>query len=349
MFNSLAVAIFAGLNTIGLWHSVPLTGINPYNTIWLRGLSSFEVAYSIVKLREIHPYIFSENDEISEKDLLLKYSIDLEQYEKAKLALEHSAEAAFLPIDASGAPTTDPTSNASVASDSLYLDDNTAVEHVYEGLQSSNTAPPEDAGWSSLMGAFIFAIVVMQGIGLTMLMKVKSDVDEIHSYYSRQMEAMYKQLHGFMGQVYKLRKEFERSQPIIDYLADSFRDCSSDLQRCLVHVVGMMEEKYSSSMIDIESKLEEVSKYQKSLIQNTETFPQIPKQLAWLNILVAKTMSNDIPEELNLTKPKVDLGQRPSSLQKNGPSKSDVGTKNGLSHREEAMRRQARVGGPDQL
>jgi hypothetical protein len=71
--------MFAGLNGLGLWQSVPLTTISPTNGYFLRGIGSLEVVGSIYGLRRLHPHVFTEDDAISTQDQHLRQMIASEE------------------------------------------------------------------------------------------------------------------------------------------------------------------------------------------------------------------------------------------------------------------------------
>lgn len=337
-------AVFAGLNTIGLWYSVPLTGINPSSSIWWRGFNSFEIAYSIHKLREIHPFIFPNNDTVSNEDLLLQYSVDQEQYEIAKMALERSAQAASMNNSLPGATMTDTVPSATAIPTFLYLEQDSTGKHGY--AQPYTSAPADDGTFGSrFMVLFCIISLAIQVKIFDMVHDTKKQANQTH----RQVEKMWAiqgQFEHLLNEIHILQKEFEWIRPTFKFLGESFEICSSDLQRCLVHVVGMMEEKYTSSMINIESKLEEVdskmaevSTQHKTVIHNTKDFNQIPRQLCWLNILLGKDKREGMPEELEIVTPNTDPYACPSTMQRKGASRPVSGASESLITRYEEARK----------
>ncbi|KAJ5468209.1 hypothetical protein N7475_005961 [Penicillium sp. IBT 31633x] len=341
MFEKLVLgAFFASLNTIGIWRSIPLTGISPSNTIWWRGLNSLEIAWSIHELRKIHPFMFTNNDATSKVDLLLQYSINVEQYEDARLALERSLEASSLYIDVPGATATDYMPSDTAAPTSFYLGDGSDAEYNYEKQQQqqqwSDSAPQNNTFLCTLVIALFLVLVLMLIMGLVTASNIGTRVEDLHYHYFKEMDAIQRELMRLLSGFQHFQEEFDEVRPVIDFLAESLNYCASDLQRCLVHVVGMMEEKYTSSMCEIESKLDEVSLQHQSLIRNTENFPQIPKQLAWLNILVAKTMSPDLPEDPHMADSGLNLDVISSGTQKQTTDKSDVAAKTNAISRSKA-------------
>ncbi|CAI7586448.1 unnamed protein product [Penicillium glandicola] len=323
MFDQLVLgAIFTGLSSIGIWHSVPLTGITPSNSFFGRSLSSLEIVCSIHALRKVHPLVFPNDDAISEYDLLLQLSLDAQQYENARLALEHSTEAVSLHVSIPGVTTTMLIPSATAMPAAVYLNDGSAAE-----LQSN--PPQNNTLYFTLIAVFIFVTLTMQMMGFGMMSNIKGQVDDMQYDYFARMSGVQEQ--------FSILIENEQVRPIFVHLAESITNSSADLQHCLLHIVGVMEDKYTSSMISIESKLDEVSQQHQHLMRNTESFPQIPRQLAWLNLLMAKDMSNDLPEGVHLDQPNFDLSKGPSPEQINGASKFNTAKINRLSKIEGAL------------
>ncbi|KAJ5748454.1 uncharacterized protein N7511_010150 [Penicillium nucicola] len=84
--------MFAGLNGLGLWQSVPLTTISPTTSYLMRGISSLEVVGSIYGLRRLHPYVFTKNDTISHQDQQLQQLIEFENSKHGMYSLHKDAE-----------------------------------------------------------------------------------------------------------------------------------------------------------------------------------------------------------------------------------------------------------------
>ncbi|OQD66583.1 hypothetical protein PENPOL_c004G04690 [Penicillium polonicum] len=329
MFDQLVLgAVFTGLSSIGIWHSIPLTGITPSNSFFWRSLNSFEIAYSIHSLRKIHPLVFTDDDAISEYDLLLHLSLDAQQYENARLALEYSANAVSLRTSNPGVTTTMLDLSATAMPTSLYLNDSSAPETSYQQLQQSHSAQ-NNTSYFTVMAILVFVILVMQIMGFGMTTNIKQHVEDLQYDYIDRMSCVQEQFGTLMIEIREFRRENEQVRPVFVHLAESITNSSADLQHCMLHLVGMMENKYTSGMIDIESKLDEVSQQHQTLMRNTESFPQIPRQLAWLNILMAKNMSSDIPEGLD--PPNIDLSKSPTPEQmKGGYNRNTVGKPNGI-------------------
>jgi hypothetical protein len=282
-------AFFATLNGIGLYHPIPLTGITPTNKIWWRGLSSLEIVYSIHSLRKVHPYVFPEDDAVSDRDLFLQYSINLEEYEKARLALEKSIEAGSVYSNLPGVTSTSFLPSATAEPTYVYLDETSTIER-YPQVESSQESSRSNTVFFITLVALLVINLMLQFFNYAVAKDTNQYVEDLQLPIRKQMMNMALEFQEF-------RRQNEEFRPIFYWLEETIRYCSSDLQRCLVHVVSMMEEKYTSSMIEIETKLDQVSQTHDNLVRNTETFPMIPKQLAWLNILVAKTTENAGPED----------------------------------------------------
>lgn len=317
MFDQLVLgAIFTGLSGIGLWHSIPLTGVTPSNSFFWRSLSSFEIAYSIHNLRKIHPLIFPDDDTISDHDLLLQLSLDVQQYENARLALEKSADAvSSLHIDNPGVTTPMLDLGATAMPVSFYLNDSSATQPSYQQLQQSHLVQT-NTPYFTVMAMLVFVILTMQIMGFGVMNNIKQHVEDLQYDYIDRMSGVQEQFRILMLEIRQFRRENEQVRPVFVHLAESITNSSADLQHCMLHIVGIMENKYTSGMIDIESKLDEVSQQHQNLMKNTENFPQIPRQLAWLNILMAKNMSSDLPEGLD--PPNLDLSKSPTPEQMNG-------------------------------
>lgn len=338
MFDQLMLgAVFAGLSSIGIWHSIPLTGVTPSNSFFWRSLSSLEIAYSIHGLRKVHPLVFPHDDAISEYDLLLQLSLDAQQYENARLALEHSAEAVSLHVNIPGVTATMLAPSATAMPTSVYLNDGSAAERSYEELQQSNPAP-NNTPYFTVMATLVLVILTMQIMGFGVTNNIKQHVEDMQYDYFDRMSSVQEQFGTLMLEIRQFRRENEQVRPVFVHLAESITNSSADLQHCLLHIVGVMENKYTSGMIDIESKLDEVSQQHQNLMRNTESFPQIPRQLAWLNILMAKNMSNNLPEGVHLEQPNSDFSKSPSTEQTNGASNYNTAEQpNGIPTFEGAM------------
>ncbi|CAI7661957.1 unnamed protein product [Penicillium discolor] len=313
MFDQLVLgAIFTGLSGIGLWHSIPLTGVTPSNSFFWRSLSSFEIAYSIHNLRKIHPSIFPDDDAISEYDLLLQLSLDAQQYENARLALEKSADAvSSLHTDNPGVTTSMLDLSATAMPVSFYLNDSSATQPSYQQLQQSHLVQT-NTPYFTVMAMLVFVILMMQIMGFGVMSNIKQHVENLQYDYIDRMSGVQEQFRILMLEIRQFRRENEQVRPVFVHLAESITNSSADLQHCMLHIVGMMENKYTSGMIDIESKLDE-----------------IPRQLAWLNILMAKNMSSDLPEGLD--PPNLDLSKSPTPEQMNGGyNRNTAGKPNGI-------------------
>ncbi|KAJ9490653.1 hypothetical protein VN97_g2610 [Penicillium thymicola] len=308
-------AIFTGLNSIGLWHSIPFTGVTPSNSFFWRGLSSFEIVYSIHALRKLHPLVFPDYDKVSEHDLLLQLSLDAQQYENARLALQNSANAVPQHLHNTGATTTMLDLSATAMPASFYLNNGSATEPNHQQLQQFDSAQ-DNTVYLTFIAILIFVILGMQMMGFGVTKNTKQHVEDIHYDYINGMGVMQEQFSILMLEIQQLRRQNEQVRPAFVHLAESITNSSADLQHCLLHIVGMMDNKYTSSMIGIESKLDEVGEQHLNLMKNTESFPQIPRQLAWLNILMAKSMSSDLPEGLDT--PNLDLSKSPTPEQMDG-------------------------------
>ncbi|KAG0159024.1 hypothetical protein Pdw03_4338 [Penicillium digitatum] len=292
--------IFASLSSIGIWHSIPLTGVTPSNSFFWRSLSSLEIAYSIHGLRQVHPFVFPYDDTISEYDLLLQLSLDAQHYENARLALEDSADALSLHYNTPGGITSmlvPGVLGATPMPASFYLNNGSYEEQQQLSSAQSNTLN------FTVMTTLILAILTMQTIGFWMTNSIKQHVEDLHLQYDHIVRTsdMQAQFSILMIEIQKFRRENEQVRPVFVYLAEAITNSSADLQHCLLHVVGMMENKYTSGMIDIESKLDE-----------------IPRQLAWLNILMAKNISNSLPEGLD--QPNLDFSKSLTPEQMNRAS-----------------------------
>ncbi|OQE46175.1 hypothetical protein PENCOP_c001G06114 [Penicillium coprophilum] len=267
------------------------------------GLSSIEIAYSIHELRKAHPFIFPHDDAISEYDLFLNLSLDAQQYENARLALEQSAEAASLQfnIPEVTASTFDP--NAIAIPNSAHLTETSANELHYEELQQPN--PVQTNGLSFYVIATLFLItLLLQLMAFMKLARIRSDTEDLKINCYGLMKGVLEQFGALMIQIQYFRKENEQVRPVFVHLAEEIRNASEDLQRCFLHLVGTMEGKYTSGMIDLDTKLE-----------------KIPRQLAWLNILMSKTMYNDVPDELRAEQPIIDLNESLTTSQINPASR----------------------------
>ena len=197
---------------------------------------------------------------------------------------------------------------------SFYLNNGSYEEQQQLSSAQSNTLN------FTVMTTLILAILTMQTIGFWMTNSIKQHVEDLHLQYDHIVRTsdMQAQFSILMIEIQKFRRENEQVRPVFVYLAEAITNSSADLQHCLLHVVGMMENKYTSGMIDIESKLDEVSSQHKNLMRNTESFPQIPRQLAWLNILMAKNISNSLPEGLD--QPNLDFSKSLTPEQMNRAS-----------------------------
>ncbi|KGO77300.1 hypothetical protein PITC_092600 [Penicillium italicum] len=331
MFDHLVPgAIFAGLSCIGMWHSVPLTGVTPSNSFFWRSLNSLEIAYSIHGLRKLHPFVFPDYDTVSEYDQYLQLSLDAQHYENARQALQDSANAVSLQINLPAVTTTMSATGVlgvTPVPASPYLNNGS-----HEDVQQYNP-PQDDTVYFTVMGSLILFIIGMQLMGFWMTNGIKQQVENLQFDFFDQMSHVQAQFGTLMMEIRAFRRENEQLRPIFVHLAESITNSSADLQHCLLHIVGVMENKYTSGMIDIESKLDEVSSQHQNLIRNTESFPQIPRQLAWLNILMAKNISDDLPEGLD--KSNLDFSKSPTPEQMSKASNHNAaGKSNGSSNLE---------------
>ncbi|CAG8878927.1 unnamed protein product [Penicillium nalgiovense] len=320
MFDQLVLAtVFASLSSIGLWHSIPLTGINPSNSFFWRSLNSLEIAYSIHTLRQVHPYVFPNDDAVSQHDLLLQLQADAQQYENARLALQQSAEAVSLQVNIPGVTVT------------------TLDRRTYEELHQF-IAAQDSSVYYIVMAVLVLAILTIQVMGFGMLYNVKSQVEDMQYDYFARMGCVQEQFHTLMLEIREFRRENGQVRHVFVQLAESIRDSSADVQHCLLHLVGVMEDKYTSGMITMESKLDEVSQQHQTLMRNTESFPQIPRQLAWLNILMAKNLSDDLPDPgVHLEQPNLDLRKSKSSSTNGASNNKTARQTNAVSTSEGAM------------
>ncbi|KAJ5582509.1 hypothetical protein N7535_001129 [Penicillium sp. DV-2018c] len=338
-------AFFATLNGIGLYHPIPLTGINPSNNIWWRGLSSLEIVYSIHGLRKVHHHVFPKDDATSDRDLYLQYSVRLDEYENARLALERTIDpgpdCSNLPGVTSTCLLPSPTAQPTY----IYLDEySPRARERYEQIKSYQE--------SSSNPFFSLLLVLLPSMILVFQLLQYWETRETREFLQATQYPLRRNLLDIMTMFQELRGQNVEFRPMLAWLDETIRYCTSDMQRCLVHIVSMMEERWTSSMILVESKLEDVEdkltssmdliqvnldevrktleELNRSVVGSTKEIYQIPRQLSWLNILIAKTTSDGFKDDPNGENPVLTHALRGLAPQRPypGPRAPDTDKKN---------------------
>ena len=266
-------AVITSLNGIGLWHSVPLTGFSPSNGILWRSFSSLEVAASFYGLRYVYPFVFPEDDATIKEDILLQHSIHAQEFETAWLALQHSSKAISLHTNTSRVTTASNDPRTTGMSSSVYLD-----EELTHKPGKTRTLR-----WVLLL----LGLFGLQIFELKILHDMKNQPS--HASLQREIEEVTDQIGWF-------RQEFNRLIPNLHSMGATFRDAVYNMEQLYnetMESVNLLSHKTTDSMISVDSQLGEIRKKNREMVENTKGISEIPKQFAWLNTLIQKSLHDE--------------------------------------------------------
>jgi hypothetical protein len=271
-------AIITGLNGIGLWHSVPLTGFSPSNGLLWRGFSTLEVAGSYYGLRYIKPYVFPENDAVLKEDLLLQHSINTEEFEAAKLALKQSSKAISSHSKTPRVTTPSDDAKSTKDSTSVYVTSN-PPNACFEDSQPGKTPSVVFALFWLLFGMNLYT------------MKMMHDAKSQPSYVGLEevMIDLTEELAWF-------RQEFRFLLPNLQEMAGAFKEASTKIEGLYKETSSLIirfGESVVNSMGSIDTQLTEIRKHNIEIAKLADNIAKITRQLDWLNNVVEKTNNND--------------------------------------------------------
>jgi hypothetical protein len=272
-------AVITGLNGIGLWHSVPLTGFGPSNGLLWRSFSTLEVAGSYYGLRYVKPFVFPDDDATLKEDLLLQHSIHAQEFETARLALQHSSKAASSNSNTTRVTTASNGPRATGRSTSVYLTGSPPKTHFEDG-RPGKTHP------------FLWALFLLGLYGI--------NLSAIKMIYAIKKQPSYTDLEEGLNQVTEeigwFRREFSVLIPNLHEMGAAFEEASQNIEglyRDTTLLINGLGDKTTGSMDSVDSQLAEIRKQNTEMIQICSCVAEIPQQFSWLNSLIEKTQRDE--------------------------------------------------------
>lgn len=272
-------ALITSLNGIGLWHSVPLTGFGPSNGLLWRSFSTLEVAGSYYGLRYVKPFVFSDDDATLKEDLLLQHSIHTQEFETARLALQHSIKAVSSNSNTPRIITASNDPRTTGCSTSVYL------------TGSPPKTPFEDGRPGKthffLRAPFLLGLYGMNLFAIKMLYAIKKQP----SYADLANE-----LHQLTGEIGWFRREFSLLIPNLHVMGAAFEEASHNIEglyRDTTLLITAFGDKTTGSMDSVDSQLAEIRKQNNEIIKLSNCVAEIPQQFSWLNTLIEKTQCDE--------------------------------------------------------
>lgn len=272
-------AVITGLNGIGLWHSVPLTGFGPSNGLLWRSFSTLEVAGSYYGLRYVKPFVFPDDDATLKEDLLLQHSIQAQEFETARLALKQSSKAVSSNSNTPRVTTASNDPRTTGRSTSVYLTGSPSKTHFEDG-RPGKTHP------------FLWALFLLGLYGINLF--------AINMLYAIKKQPSYADLENELNQVTEeigwFRREFSLLIPNLHEMGAAFEEASQNIEglyRDTTLLITALSDKTTGSMDAVDSQLAEIRKLNSEMIKISNCVAEIPQQFSWLNTLVEKTQRDE--------------------------------------------------------
>lgn len=280
--------IIASLNGIGLWHSIPLTGLNPSSTLLGRTMASLEIATSVYGLRQVYPHVFVEDDLAVKEDILLLHSIHAEEYEKARQALQKSSDA--VSVLTNTPRTTIPIVNPSAtrASSPVYLADDAPKIHFKEELRPLS---PQGQINIHLWGSLFLLLLAMQIFELSIMLEVRAnkphytheDVMVMIDVFRRDSSLTVQTIAGLGENINILGHMIQQAGGRIERL---FVETMTDMD--------MMSQRNTDSFTSIQTQISEGRRRLREMLECMKVMSDVPKQLSKLNGMLEKDIQNGL-------------------------------------------------------
>ncbi|KAJ5340499.1 hypothetical protein N7541_009623 [Penicillium brevicompactum] len=293
VYYYLVATLLAALNGLGVWHTLPL-GNAPSTSLW-RTIGSLEIATSIYGLKRVRPYVFTEDDATIGEDVYSYHSAAQEAYERAKLDLKRSS-AAVSALSSSSSPF--PTSSSSTTAD--YILDDTFW----------TTTEPQPSFNIHIWGPIFVGLFVLQVYVLITVLELKSrgairgqlDVSDLAGDVRECIDASRKNTFLLVETVNSLCAHVNGQREDLGSLSEVFNQMSwtstantekiGDILRDAVKRMDQTCQQVVDIMTSTDTQLSEVRTRTRELWDRTKNFSDIPKNLAKLNSMLGKDISD---------------------------------------------------------
>jgi methyl-accepting chemotaxis protein len=279
--------MFAGLNGLGLWQSVPLTPISPSNSYLMRSIGSLEVVGAIYGSRRLRPYVFTEDDAISSEDQQLQHLIALEETKHNMYILRKDTEGKSFHLNTP--PVAAPTYCPLVTTISNQMTDY-LLQQLLEKVEREATLAKETNERNFLLATIAFVFLVAgQFLVLLNTTQTKHSIADMKLVLG---EGLYKSINSDFQRLHKLLKStilevceqlqtdiarFRWEFTQVKDVFGAFAFKCEDQFKYFAHITGA-NQRTNQQVID--QRLEEIGDDMENLVQ---IVPQILQEMQFMN------------------------------------------------------------------
>ncbi|KAJ6044238.1 hypothetical protein N7460_005593 [Penicillium canescens] len=279
--------MFASLNGLGLWQSVPLTTISPSNSYLMRSIGSLEVVGAIYGFRRLHPYVFTEDDAISSEDQQLRQLITLEETKHDMYNLHKDTEEKAFQLNTT--PVAAPTYCPLVTTMSNQMTDY-LLQQLLENIEREATLAKDKNERSFFLATIAFVFLVAGQflvllnttqtkhsiadmklvLGEGLYKSINSDFQRLHKLLESTILEVCEQL---QTDIAKFRMEFTQVKDVFG----AFAFKCEDQFKYFAYITGA-NQRTNQQVID--QRLEEIGDDMENLVQ---IVPQILQEMQFMN------------------------------------------------------------------
>jgi methyl-accepting chemotaxis protein len=279
--------MFAGLNGLGLWQSVPLTTISPSNSYLMRSIGSLEVMGAIYGSRRLRPYVFTEDDAISSEDQQLRHLIALEETKHDMYNLHKDTEEKSFHLNTP--PVAAPTYCPLVTTISNQMTDY-LLQQLLEKIEREATLAKETNERNFFLATIAFVFLVAgQFLVLLNTTQTKHSIADMKLVLG---EGLYKSINSDFQRLHKLLKitilevceqlqtdiaRFRMEFTQVKDVFGAFAFKCEDQFKYFAHITGA-NQRTNQQVID--QRLEEIGDDMENLVQ---IVPQILQEMQFMN------------------------------------------------------------------
>ncbi|KAJ6079520.1 hypothetical protein N7467_009273 [Penicillium canescens] len=279
--------MFAGLNGLGLWQSVPLTTISPSNSYLMRSIGSLEVVGAIYGSRRLRPYVFTEDDAISSEDQQLRHLIALEETKHDMYNLHKDTEEKSFHLNTP--PVAAPTYCPLVTTISNQMTDY-LLQQLLEKVEREATLAKETNERNFFLATIEFVFLVAgQFLVLLNTAQTKHSIADMKLVLG---EGLYKSINSDFQRLHKLLKStilevceqlqtdiarFRMEFTQVKDVFGAFAFKCEDQFKYFAHITGA-NQRTNQQVID--QRLEEIGDDMENLVQ---IVPQILQEMQFMN------------------------------------------------------------------
>ncbi|OGE58239.1 hypothetical protein PENARI_c001G07658 [Penicillium arizonense] len=279
--------MFAGLNGLGLWQSVPLTPISLSNSYLMRSIGSLEVVGAIYGSRRLRPYVFTKDDAISSEDQQLRHLIALEETKHNMYILRKDTEEKSFHLNTP--PVAAPTYCPLVTTISNQMTDY-LLQQLLEKVEREATLAKETNERNFLLATIAFVFLVAgQFLVLLNTTQTKHSIADMKLVLG---EGLYKSINSDFQRLHKLLKStilevceqlqtdiarFRMEFTQVKDVFGAFAFKCEDQFKYFAHITGA-NQRTNQQVID--QRLEEIGDDMENLVQ---IVPQILQEMQFMN------------------------------------------------------------------